>query len=100
MTGRLSSYSLLFILALCAAGLYLLKYDVQALRERNVAMQQELEAERTALDLLRAEWVYLNRPQRLKRLAHERLALVEMAPHDVIGWDDVPARARHVAEAR
>ena len=97
MTGRLSAYSWLILFALLASGLYLVKYEVQGLKDRNDALLAELEAERLAHDLLQAEWAYLNRPSRLQELADKHLKLVPMQPGQMAHWSDIPQPEQTVA---
>lgn len=54
----------------------------QAAIARTEALQDEIGAARSRLSILRAEWAYLNRPERLQDLAHlsyDRLGLLPLA---------------------
>jgi len=63
----------------------------QAIREVN-ALQNEISALREALTLQKAEWAYLNRPERLRDLAtlnFDRLTLLPLEPEQFGGVDQV-----------
>ena len=78
--------SLLFVLALgvvaaVAVWAYRVNYDTLAALDRVEALQRRIAAEQEAIAVLRAEWAWLNRPERLARLAAVKLPeLVPMAP--------------------
>ena len=58
---------------------YNVNFDAQAAEGRVASLAQEIEAEKEKIAVLKAEWAYLNRPERLRRLseAHfETLRLV------------------------
>ena len=95
---RFSFYSVLVFLALFASAVYLLKYDVQELKSENARLQKNIAAERLAMELLEAEWVYLNRPGRLQVLAEKHLHAVPMAPNQIISFMDIPKRPHDVAQ--
>lgn len=97
MISRLSSYSLFILFALLASGLYLVKYQVQDLKNNNIALQHKIESEQLALRMLEAEWVYLNRPDRLENLVQKYLPMQAMVPTQVVQWTDIPARPTAVA---
>ena len=56
-------------------GLYNLKAEVEAQEKDLARIQRAIEDEREAIQVLRAEWSYLNQPDRLRRLAAHRLDL-------------------------
>ena len=60
---------------LAAFVIYPIKYDSHELQEDIRFLEREIEQERVTIDVLRAEWSYLTRPQRLQELAREHLAL-------------------------
>ena len=57
-------------------ALFLLKYEVQAREDRLAHINAEIIRTQEAIQVLRAEWSYLNRPDRLADLAQRHLDLV------------------------
>lgn len=56
-------------------GLYNLKAQVEDNEKELARVQRAIEDEREAIQVLRAEWSYLNQPDRLRRLAAAKLDL-------------------------
>ena len=78
---------------LAAAGLYIMKDQVQ-LRERELrGLHVAISAERVALDRLRAEWATLNQPGRIARLAAAYLELQPARPDQIVRVEAIPLRA-------
>ena len=71
--------------------LFSVKYQVHDLEAQQKRLTQELETERRALHVLRAEWANLNDPQRLKQLAEQHLGLKPMGPGQVMDLGGVLA---------
>ncbi len=81
--------SLLYVvLALCAAGTGgALLYASQEVREaeaRLARLHRATAQEREAIHVLEAEWSFLNRPERLERLAAERLDMDPPVPKTLV----------------
>lgn len=72
--------------------IYQAKYEAHALDERIVVLNRELETERDALAVLRAEWSLLNRPERIERLAKKYLRLVPPRAQQLVILDEVTER--------
>ena len=82
------------LLALVLA-LYLIENQVQRLERELATLDGELLANRQAIQVLKAEWSYLNRPERLQALAArhvEAIALAPVSPDQIVEFDDLPAR--------
>lgn len=86
-------------IAVLAIGLYLVKYSVADVQRDVVKLRGELANERESLHLLNAEWAYLNRPERLRRLADRHLDLAPMDSRQIGHVAVLPAAAT-VAESQ
>jgi hypothetical protein len=67
-------------------------YRTQAALDYSAEVQQSIGQARARLGVLRAEWAYLNRPDRLRELASinfERLGLLPLAPEQFGHADQV-----------
>jgi cell division protein FtsL len=79
---------LLGLLAL-AYVIYQVKYETRALDAEIATIGKEIEAERDAIAVLRAEWSLLNRPERIERLAKKHLQLAPSDPRQLVTVDSV-----------
>ena len=70
--------------ALCVMGLifwaYRVNYDTQDRQSEMRELQREIASLRVGLGVLRAEWAYLNRPDRLRELVNLNFASVPLLP--------------------
>ena len=89
--------SVLYVMtALTVIGLafwaYHENYETQEAIEKTAKLQSEIGAARVRLSVLRAEWAYLNRPDRLRDLAElnlDRLGLLPLRPRHFGNVDQV-----------
>lgn len=80
MRGCLFVLSALLVIGL-AFWAYRENYDTQAAQARAAALHGEIASARERLQMLNAEWAYLNRPDRLRDLAQinfDRLGLLPL----------------------
>ena len=89
---RFVNICLVLGLVALAYVIYQSKYEARALDERIIVLNKEIETERDALAVLRAEWSLLNRPERIERRAQKDLQLAPAHPQQLVILDEVNAR--------
>jgi hypothetical protein len=77
-------------------GLYNLKAEVEAQEKELARIQRAIDEEREAIQVLRAEWSYLNQPTRLRRLAAAKLELHPVSQRQMASFERL---AQRLAEA-
>lgn len=89
--------NILFILAVVigAATVYDLKLAAKKSASHVAELQRQLDAEREAIQHLKAEWSMLNQPERLQRLVeryNDYLQLQPLAVEQIVVPEELPAR--------
>jgi hypothetical protein len=79
--------------ALLGIGLFLVKYDVQALEEELVKVDRDAAADQEAIHVLKAEWSFLTQPARLADLAARHLVLHPLTANQIGDVDQLALRA-------
>ena len=75
---RYTSFLCLIILLGGALGVFKVKFYVQNLRKDILEMENQLSKEKNAIRVLKAEWTYLNQPERLRKLANKYTKLLPL----------------------
>jgi len=83
---------LVLIVAVVSYGLYQLSYEVQRLGGDLRTLRAGIAENRAAVQVLKAEWAYENRPENLQTLAAKHLPLLLVAPYQVAEMQDLPSR--------
>ena len=81
------------VLVLVCFGLYNGVYAAKAHERELLALNAEVVKEREAIRVLRAEWSYLNQPERLQALARKHLALAPTNPNQIVVLASLPLRS-------
>lgn len=88
---------LTFVCLLGSAGYaYSVKYETIYRAEQIAKLEREIKAERDAIAVLRAEWAYATRPDRIQTLADKYLDLVVAKPIQVLDIAILPERSARV----
>lgn len=88
-------FGALFTLSVAVAagiGLYHAKYRVMALESELAQVQRHIQRDREAIHVLKAEWSFLNEPDRLAELARRHLEMVPIAGSQLATIADVPQK--------
>jgi hypothetical protein len=84
---------ILFVLSVVSGGvLFGVAFEVSALEERLFVLNKEITDDRDAIHVLRAEWSYLNQPERLEGLSQRYLELQPLEGGQIAVIATVPAR--------
>ena len=89
---RVSLVIWLIVAGAVALGLYQVKYEVQRLEEELQQVRNDIRQDRVALHVLEAEWAYLNRPERLQRLASKHRDMGPSGAQQVAAVTALPPR--------
>ena len=92
-------------------GLYTMKHEVQRLESKLQSLHRQLASEREAVRILRAEWSFLNNPERIEKLTARHLDLTPVSVHrisamarlpfkEVSDRADIPDRAAQTPSAK
>lgn len=79
-------------ISLAASGTYRLKGEVKDVRQEADRTAQEIRLIRSETSLLKAEWAYLSRPERLEELAGRYLRLAPLELEDRAQVAELPVR--------
>lgn len=81
-------FSASLILVIFAYWAYNVNYETQQAVKRVSGLRVEIAQEREAIAVLRAEWAYLNRPDRLRELAETHFVELGLMPMNADHFGD------------
>ena len=89
---RFINICLVLGLVALACVIYHVKYQAKGIDGEIKALNGQIDEERDAIAVLRAEWSLLNRPERIERLAQKHLKLAPAKPVQIVTLDKVTDR--------
>jgi hypothetical protein len=89
---RISAFVWILVLALLGVGLFQVKYNVQSKEAELRGINKRIEANRSAIHVLDAEWSYLNDPTRLADLTRRHTDLTPTQATQIKHFTDLPPR--------
>lgn len=87
------------LIAAAGAVLFQTSYDVQDLEEKLAGLNRKIVTEQESIQVLRAEWSYLNDPTKLEELARAHLALQPTEARQFLALDAIPMRPAPTPDA-
>jgi hypothetical protein len=94
---RIATWLWIAIAGVMGYGLYQLKHEVIALENELFRLNRQIVQEQQNIHVLKAEWSYINQPQRLQALAQRHLDLQPMAPRQLGRLETLPALPAQLA---
>lgn len=90
--------NILAIAALIGSAIYAytIKYDTIFHAEKIVKLKHEIEREQDEIDMLRAEWAHLTRPERIEELARKFLDLQPSTLSQIVRADALPDKGPRI----
>jgi cell division protein FtsL len=89
---RLANIALVLTVLGSAFVLYTLEHATRAAERRLAQIESDIGAEEESIKLLKAEWSNLTRPERLQKLAEERLGLKPILPTQMVSTAELAQR--------
>ena len=94
---RPTSLVLMLLAAAAGGALFHVSFEVTALDDRLSTLNRDIRTDREAIHVLRAEWSFLNQPERLEELARRHLDLQPVSGAQLTGADTLPIRPDSIA---
>ena len=92
---RYLNLTLIAVMIGVAAVVYGMKYEAETVAEKVRALKREVDREREAVALLKAEWSMLNQPARLQELVarhNDHMGLAPLDPVQIGSLAEIPWR--------
>lgn len=89
---RKTDFLWISLAAFAGVSLFHTSYRVQSLKDEKITLERQIVAEQDGIQVLKAEWSFLNDPARLEQLAATYLSLKPITATQIAGFDALPPR--------
>ena len=89
---RKTDFIWISLAAFAGVSLFHTSYRVQSLKDEKITLERQIVAEQDGIQVLKAEWSFLNDPSRLEQLASTYLSLKPITATQIAGFDALPPR--------
>ncbi len=89
---RKTDFLWISIVAFAGVSLFSTSYRVQSLKDEKIGLERQIIAQQDGIQVLKAEWSFLNDPARLELLAATYLSLKPITTVQISGFDALPTR--------
>ena len=89
---RKTDFLWISLAAFAGVALFHTSYRVQSLKDEKITLERQIAAEQDGIQVLKAEWSFLNDPARLEQLAAAYLSLKPITATQIAGFDALPPR--------
>ena len=84
--------------SLFGVSMFLIKYEVQTREAKLKALHRDILANQESIQVLRAEWSYLNQPVRIESLIRRHMDLRPTDTSQLGGFEALPVRLSKVTQ--
>ncbi len=89
---RFINLAAIAITLIAAIVLFRVKYEATDFAGEVAKLRTGIASERAQINVLKAEWNFLNEPRRIQRLADQYLDLQNMDAHQIVTFQELSAR--------
>ncbi|MBL4757842.1 MAG: hypothetical protein JKY32_09485 [Rhizobiales bacterium] len=89
---RFINLAAIAITLVAAVLLFRVKYEATDFASEVAKLRTDIVSERAQINVLKAEWNFLNEPRRIQRLADQYLDLQNMDAHQIVTFQELSAR--------
>ena len=86
---RYPSFFIIFVILFVAISLYQIKHFITKKEIELAQIQNNIKSAKSDINILKAELSYLKRPDRIEKIALNRLGLREILPTDIWNLEDL-----------
>ena len=88
----MARFVLIMMFAAMATGMFVIKNRVIGLEKELAAVNAQIESDQKAIHVLKAEWTYLNDPQRIRNLSERHAKMKPITGEQIISFAAIPFR--------